>query len=88
MSGSGPHNDDRMLQLLADRATEGVERTDAAALDEWLATNPGVDADAFERAAAVVALTRTSADEEALPTSLRDKLFADAEVFFARSDGT
>jgi hypothetical protein len=77
-----------MQQLLADRATEGVRGTDAAALDEWLAINPAVDADVFERAAAVVALTRTSADEEALPTSLRDKLFADAEVFFARSDGT
>ena len=88
MSGSGPHNNDRMQQLLADRTTEGVRGTGAAALDEWLAINPGVDADVFERAAAVVALTRTSADEEALPTSLRDKLFADAEVFFARNDGT
>ena len=88
MSGSGPHNDERMLQLLADRATEGVRGTDAAALDDWLAMNPAVDADAFERAAAVVALARTSADEGALPTSLRDKLFADAEAFFARSDGT
>ena len=88
MSGSGPDNNDRMQQLLADRATEGVSGTDVADLDEWLAMNPGVDADAFERAAAVVAWTRTSADEEALPTSLRDKLFADAEAFFARSDGT
>ena len=88
MSGSGPHNDDRMLQLLADRATEGVDRTDAAALDEWLAMNPGVDADAFERAAAVVALTRISVGGEAFPSSLRGKLFADAEAFFAWSDGT
>ena len=88
MRGSEPHNDDRMLQLLADRATEGVERTDAAALDEWLARDPGVDADAFERAAAAVALTRTSVDEEMLPTSLRGKLLADAEVFFAGSDRT
>lgn len=86
MNGSGPHNDDRMLQLLADRATEGVEGTDAAALDEWLAMNPGVDADAFERAAAVVALTRTSADKEALPMWLRGKLFADAEAFSAWRD--
>ena len=88
MSRSGPHKDDRMLQLLADRATEGVERADAAALNEWLAINPGVDADAFERAAAVVALTSTSVDEEALPTSLRGKLFANAETFFAGSDRT
>jgi hypothetical protein len=76
-----------MLQLLVDRATEGVRGTDAAALEEWLAINASVDAGAFERAAAVVALARISAYEEALPTSLRDKLFADAEAFFARSDG-
>ena len=88
MSGSGPHDLDRMLQLLADRATEGLERTDAAALDEWLVRNPGVDAEAFERAAAVIALTGTSVGEEALPKWLRGKLFADAKAFYARSDGT
>ena|GEM_PF-3294541 len=87
MSGIGPHNDDRMLQLLADRATEGVEGADAAALDEWLAMNPDIDGDAFERAAAVVVLTGTSVGKEALPTSLRGRLFAEAEVFFAWSKG-
>ena len=58
----------------------------AAALDAWLAINPGVDADAFDRAAAVVALTRMSLSDEALPSSLRGKLFADAEAFFASID--
>jgi hypothetical protein len=75
-----------MLQLLADLATEGLASTDASALDEWLAGHPGVDAEAFERAAAVFALTRRPAEEEALPTSLRGKLLADAEAFFARSN--
>ena len=88
MSVGGPHNDDRMLQLLADRATEGVARADAAARDKWLAMNPGVDADAFEMAASVVELTGAPVTEEALPTSLRGKLFADAAAFFAWIDGT
>lgn len=83
MSASGSYNDDRMPQLLADRATEGLERTDAAALDQWLARNPSVDAYAFERVAAVVALTGVSVDEEALPASVRGKIFADADLFFA-----
>ena len=86
MSGSSPYYDDRMMQLLAERATEGVMGKEAAELEEWLAIYLGVDADVFERAAVVVALARASADEEALPPSLRDKLFADAEAFFASSD--
>lgn len=88
MSGSGLHNEDRMLQLLADRATEGLEGADAAELDEWLATNPGVDAEAFERTAAVVTLTRTSVYEGPLPMSLRGTLLGDAAGFFGRSDET
>ena len=87
MSGSGPHSDDRMLQLLADRATEGIDRMEAAALDEWVVMNPDIDGDAFERAAAAVALTRTPVGDEVLPPSLRDKLLADAHSFFGWSDG-
>ena len=56
MSVSVPHHNERMVQLLADRATEGVEPTDVADLEAWLAMNPEVDPDAFDRAAAVVAL--------------------------------
>ena len=57
MSKERPHDSDRMLQLLADRATVGVEAMDAAELDEWLATDPGVDADSLELAAAAIAST-------------------------------
>ena len=88
MSGSGSNEDDGMRQLLADRATEGIGRTDAAALDEWLALNPSVDPEAFERPAAMVALTRASVDQRALPASLRGKLFADAAAFFTEGNGT
>ena len=86
MSASDSHNDDRMLQLLADRATEGVEWTEAAEIDVWLTMNPDIDADAFERAAAAVALTRTPVSDESLPPSLRGKLLGDAAAFFGRSD--
>jgi len=82
VSGTDSYNDDRMLQLLADRATEGLEWTETAALDEWLAMNPDIDGDAFDRAAAAVALTRAPVGDEVLPPSLRDKLLADAQSFF------
>ena len=88
MIESGPHKDDWILQLLAERATEGLGGAEAAALDAWLAMNPGVDADAFDRTAAVVALTRMSLSDEALPPSLRGKLFADAAAFLACGNGS
>jgi hypothetical protein len=77
-----------MLQLLADRATEGLDRPEAATLEAWLAMNPAVDADEFDRTAAVVALTRVSLSDQALPPSLRGKLFADAAAFFASGNGS
>ena len=86
MSGNGLYDDERMLQLLADRATQGLERAEAVALDAWLARAPDFVADAFERAAAVVSLTSTSVYEEVLPMSLLGRLLADAEAFFASSD--
>jgi hypothetical protein len=76
-----------MLQLLADRATVGVEAMDAAELDEWLATDPGVDADSLELAAAAIALSVHGEDPKPLPAALRRKLLAAAEVFFADGDG-
>lgn len=86
MSKCDSHDDNRMLQLLADRATEGLGEMDAAALGEWLAMNPDIDPDAFERAAAVVALIGTSQREESLPSSLRGKLLFDAGVTFGWSN--
>jgi hypothetical protein len=77
-----------MVQLLADRATEGIGATDSSALHEWLAMNPGVDADAFERAAAVLALVCEAPRVEAFPAWLRMRVLADAETFFFYFDGT
>ena len=88
MSKTGPHHDDRVLQLLADRATEGISRSDAAVLDNWLATEQEIAGDAFDRAAAVVELTQESNRNEVLPTALRRKLYADAEAFFAKRNET
>lgn len=88
MIGSEPQKDGWILQLLADRATEGLDRAEAAALDAWLVMNPGVDADAFDRTAAVIALSDVSLSEEDLSPSLRGRLLADAKAFFACGNGT
>ena len=85
MNGSSPHPDERMLQLLADRATEGLGRLDSSTLDDWLATHPNVDASAFERVAAMIALTTTPTATGALPISLKGRILADARAFFARN---
>jgi hypothetical protein len=85
---NGQHEDERMLQLLADRATEGLDRAEAAALEARLVMNPGVDADALDRTAAAILLTDVSLREGGLPPSLRGRLLADAKSFFACDNGT
>ena len=87
MSADDQHADERMLQLLTDRATEGLDRAEAAALDAWLAMNPGVDADVFDRTAAEVALTDGSLRQRDVPPSLRGRLLADAKAFFTCGNG-
>ena len=83
MSGLEPHPDDRLLQLLADRATEGVDGKEAVALDGLLSAYPAVDAEALDRVAAKIAIAMTPDTKLSLPSALRSKLLTDAEAFFA-----
>jgi hypothetical protein len=83
VNGHGHHDDDRMLQFLADRATEGLARSDAGHLEAWLNVNSSVDADAFDQAAAAIALTGVPAYATRLPLWLRCRVLGEANAFFA-----
>ena len=83
MSGLDPHPDDRLLQLLADRATEGVDKKEAVAMDELLSADPTMDAEALDRVAAKIAIAMIPEGKESLPSALRIRLLTDAEAFFS-----
>jgi len=65
--------DARLLDLLADRATEGLDAVAQRELSGLLRERPEVDADGFDLAAAALYLAVASASEEA-PPNLRSGL--------------
>jgi hypothetical protein len=69
------HEQDRLEELLAQRATEGLTEAEATELASLLERNPSVDADAYDRAAAAVHLAELSRLEE-MPAHLRRALVA------------
>lgn len=71
------HEQERLEELLAQRATEGLAETEAAELARLLERFPGVDADAYDRAAAAVHLAELGQTEQ-LPAHLRQRLLAAA----------
>lgn len=66
---------DRLWELLADRATQGLAEHESRELDALLRQYPDVDADAMDRAAAAVDLAFAS-DDGPMPVSLRDRIAA------------
>lgn len=72
---------DRLQQLLADRATEGLSPDDAADLAELLADRPHLDADEFDLAAAAVDLGISPGADDP-PLDLVARITADAARFF------
>ncbi len=79
--GDGRHNE-RLSDLLADGAAQGFSRAEAAELDRLLAQAADVDAEAFERAAAVIdqVFAATDAVPEELPAALRARVEAAAGI--------
>lgn len=77
-------SDDRLHDLLALRAVEGLEEAERRELADFEARYPGLDTEALDRAAASIALIGLPA--EPLPASLRAKLEADAEQWFRGRD--
>lgn len=70
-------DDDRLVDLLAERATSGLDAAGEAELAERLAAYPGVTADAFETPVAALSLA-SRAPLEPLPSALRARLLAAA----------
>lgn len=82
-----PHlpQDDRLLDLLADQATEGLDSEKQRELDALLDDYPGIPEDCLELTAATVDLTFASNDQEELPADLRKRLLADAREWAEQS---
>ena len=83
MSNQAPQSEERLLQLLADHATEGLDAQSAGELNDLLANNPEYDASYLEPVAAALDLAMSARLTEPLPDSLHQRIVADAERFFA-----
>ncbi len=69
---------DRLFELLADRATEGLAASDAAELEHLLVDSPGVDDLELDLTAASIELALRPVPEVLLPAELRARIEADA----------
>ncbi len=77
------HHELKVMQLLADRATEGLDHFSTRELDELIARRPHYESFALERAAAAIDLATLPTRTEALPTALRDRILTEAGRFLA-----
>ncbi|MGD9387872.1 MAG: anti-sigma factor [Gammaproteobacteria bacterium] len=77
-------NDERLHELLAMRAVEGLDPSEQQELAELEARYPGLDTDALDRVAASLALCGLPA--EPLPASVRARLEVDAEQWLRGRD--
>ncbi|HBP18426.1 MAG TPA: hypothetical protein DEA08_11665 [Planctomycetes bacterium] len=78
--------DERLLQLLADRATEGLDPGDERELELLARAEPDADLDALDLAAAELAaawLSELPGSAAEVPAELHERLSRDAEAFFA-----
>lgn len=83
-------SDPRLTALLADAATEGLDRDASRELDQLLEHYAAVDADELARPAAAlqIAAMRRAGRIEAMPETVRQRLNERAERFFADSAHT
>jgi hypothetical protein len=68
---------DRLEELLAQRATEGLSAAESAELAQLLARHPNVDAQAYDRVAAAIHVAELGR-HEAMPAHLRNAVLARA----------
>ncbi len=76
-------SEDRLLELLAHRATEGLGPSETVELDRLLAEHPDVDEWDLDHAAGAIDLTLSTEPDEALPDALRTRILADAPPVLA-----
>jgi len=65
---------ERLLELLADRATQGLSAEESRELEALLREHPDVDADTLDRVAAAVYLASAPRDDTPLPAALRARI--------------
>lgn len=87
MNGGTPQSEERLMQLLADRATEGLDARAADELGELLLHHPQYDASHLEPVAAAIDLAMAPLLREPLPDSLHERIVADAKHYFANEPG-
>lgn len=80
MSLMHPRNE-RLRELLADRALQGLEANDDRELQELLAAEGQVDEDAYDFAAAAIDLAAMNRELDPVPPALLERLHADANNF-------
>ncbi len=79
---------DRMMDLLATRATQGLTQSEARELDDLLRKYPDEDAGQFDLAAAALASVFVAGESrEALPPGLRERLLSSADEMAGQSRG-
>jgi hypothetical protein len=81
MSSQTEPREERMLQLLADHATEGLDSNSAAELGGLLSLHPEYDESCFEPSVAAIDLAMTPPSSEPLPKRLRGRILMDARRF-------
>lgn len=76
---AAPSNSERLLELLADRATGGLAVGGAAEIDRLLADHPAMNEDEMELCAAALMLAEVGPVEQGLPAHLAQRIEADAQ---------
>ncbi|MGD2108956.1 MAG: hypothetical protein PVI86_06145 [Phycisphaerae bacterium] len=82
MNGHTEPSKERMLQLLVDHATDGLDLTSAAELASLLSLYPEYDESCFELPMAAIDLAMMPRSAEPLSKELRDRILLDAGRFF------
>ena len=82
MNSNSEWSEGRMLQLLADHATEALDSNSATELAELLSRHPQLDESYFEPAAAAIDLAMMPPSAVPLSKGLRDRILLDAGRFF------
>ncbi len=86
MSSHAEPREERMLQLLADHATDVLDSNSAAELVGLLSVHPEYDEFYFEPSVAAIDLAMTPPSSEPLPKRLRDRILIDAKRFLETAE--